>query len=141
MGVAPSAAAEDVQAKQWYLASMQADQMWKVSTGEGVKVAVLDTGVTETPSLKGQILGNDVPKSVSYRATEDYDGHGTTLAELIAGTGSGGGLKGLAPGAKIVPYRVRLNSLKGSERQKTPEPYQAIRAAADTDAKIINMSF
>ncbi|MEW2498267.1 S8 family serine peptidase [Streptomyces nodosus] len=141
LGWAPSAAAEDVQAKQWYLASMQADQMWKVSTGDGVKVAVLDTGVAETPSLKGQILVNEVPKSVSYHATEDYGGHGTTIAELIAGTGSGGGLKGLAPGAKIVPYRVRLVGLKGSEEQKTPEVDQAIRAAADTDAKIINMSF
>ncbi|MEU6818888.1 S8 family serine peptidase [Streptomyces sp. NPDC046860] len=144
VGFAPNAAAGDVQSKQWYLGPMQAEQMWKVSTGKGVKVAVIDSGVkADTPSLKGQILTDEVPKAVAYRATDDYLGHGTTMAELIAGTGAGGGLKGLAPGAKIVPYRVALGGLKGGaeERRKTPEPEEAIRAAADSDAKIINMSF
>nr|WP_305657251.1 MULTISPECIES: S8 family serine peptidase [unclassified Streptomyces] len=122
---------------------MEAEQMWKVSTGKGVKVAVIDTGVNpETPSLKGQVLADEVPKSVAYKATDDYAGHGTSMAELIAGTGAGGGLKGLAPGAKIVPYRVELEGLKGeSEKEKTPEAAEALRAAADTDAKIISMSF
>ncbi|MFD4559939.1 S8 family serine peptidase [Streptomyces sp. NPDC058469] len=140
---APSAAAYDEQSKQWYLDTMQAEKMWKVSTGKGVKVAVIDTGVNaNTPSLKGQVLADDVPKAVAYHATVDYDGHGTSMAELIAGTGSGGGLQGLAPGAKIVPYRVQLEGLKsGAEKDKTPEPAEALRAAADTDAKIISMSF
>jgi type VII secretion-associated serine protease mycosin len=143
VGFAPNAAADDVQSKQWYLDQMQADQMWKVSTGEGVKVAVIDSGVNaSTASLRGQVLTDEVPKAVSYRATDDYKGHGTTMAELIAGTGSDGGIKGLAPGAKIVPYRVDLEGLTGTaeEKKKTPEPAAAIRAAADTDAKIINMS-
>ncbi|MGW3462157.1 S8 family serine peptidase [Streptomyces olivaceoviridis] len=144
VGFAPSAVADDVQAKQWYLGPMQAEQMWKVSTGKGVKVAVIDSGVNaDTPSLKGQVLADETPKSVAYRATVDYEGHGTTMAELIAGTGAGGSLKGLAPGAKIVPYRIELDDLKGGseEKKKTPEPEDAIRAAADTDAKIISMSF
>ncbi|MFI2206882.1 S8 family serine peptidase [Streptomyces sp. NPDC020192] len=143
VGLAPGAAASDEQSKEWYLGPMQAEQMWKVSTGKGVKVAVIDTGVNaNTPSLKGQVLTDDVPKAVAYHATVDYAGHGTSMAELIAGTGAGGGLKGLAPGAKIVPYRVQLEGLKDStEKEKTPEAWQALRAAADSDAKIINMSF
>ncbi|WP_443053939.1 S8 family serine peptidase [Streptomyces sp. NBC_00271] len=144
MGMAPNAAAYDARSKQWYLEPMQAEQMWKVSTGKGVKVAVIDSGVNaSTPSLKGQVLTDEVPKSVAYHVTDDYSGHGTTMAELIAGTGAGGGLQGLAPGAKIVPFRVELENLKGSaaEKQKTPDPIDAIRAAADTDVKIINMSF
>ncbi|MFI7502938.1 S8 family serine peptidase [Streptomyces sp. NPDC049687] len=143
-GFAPSAAAYDAQSKQWYLEPMQAEQMWEASTGKGVKVAVIDTGVNaNTPSLKGQVLADEVPKSVSYRATNDYLGHGTTMAELIAGTGSGGGLQGLAPGAKIVPYRIQLEGFKGGteEKEKTPQAWDAIKAAADTDAKIISMSF
>ncbi|MFF2474876.1 S8 family serine peptidase [Streptomyces sp. NPDC058066] len=142
-GLAPNAVADDVQSKQWYLDAMDADQLWKVSTGKGIKVAVVDTGVNpETPSLKGQVLTAEVPKSVAFHATKDYSGHGTTIAELIAGTGAGGGLKGLAPGSKIVPYRVNLAGLKGaSETKRTPDPVQAIRAAADSDAQIINMSF
>ncbi|MFJ4525260.1 S8 family serine peptidase [Streptomyces sp. NPDC088810] len=144
VGLAPNAVADGVQSKQWYLGPMQAEQMWKVSTGEGVKVALIDTGVNaDTPSLKGQVLTGETPKSVAYRSTVDYEGHGTTMAELIAGTGAGGSLKGLAPGVKIVPYRIELDGLKGGaeEKEKTPEPEDAIRAAADTDAKIINMSF
>ncbi|PIB07273.1 hypothetical protein B1C81_20605 [Streptomyces sp. HG99] len=122
---------------------MAADDLWKVSTGEGVKIAVIDSGVNpSTPSLKGQVLVDEVPKSVAYHATKDYAGHGTSMAELIAGTGAGGGLKGLAPGAKIVPYRVALKQLTDeAERKKTSVAAEAIRAAADSDAKIINMSF
>ncbi|MET7781650.1 S8 family serine peptidase [Streptomyces mirabilis] len=144
VGLAPNAAAYDAQAKEWFLAPMQAAQMWKVSTGKGVKVAVIDTGVNaNTSSLKGQVLTGEVPSSVAYHATDDYEGHGTTMAELIAGTGAGGGLKGLAPGAKIVPYRVEFKGMKGGaeEKSETPEPADAIKAAADTDVKIINMSF
>ena len=143
VGFAPSAAAYDAQTKQWYLDPMKAEQMWKASTGEGVKVAVIDTGVNpNTSSLKGQVLADEVPKAVAYHATEDYEGHGTSMAELIAGTGANGGVKGLAPGAKIVPYRIKLKGLDGAEeQQKTPDPADAIKAAADTDAKIINMSF
>ncbi|MFD7283603.1 S8 family serine peptidase [Streptomyces sp. NPDC059862] len=144
VGFVPNAVAADAQSQQWYLESMQAEQMWKASRGEGVKVAVLDTGVNpNTPSLKGQVLVDEVPESVSYHATEDYSGHGTSMAELIAGTGSDGGLQGLAPGAKIVPYRVQLGGLKTgtAEYEKTPKAWEALKAAADTDAKIISMSF
>lgn len=141
-GLAPSAVAADVQSKQWYLDAMDAEGMWKISTGKGVKVAVLDTGVNpNTSSLKGQVLGGEVPEVVSYNATEDYDGHGTSMAELIAGTGAGGGIQGLAPGAKIVPYRVLSKGVNGADKEKTPSVSDAIKAAADSDAQIISMSF
>ncbi|MER6416077.1 S8 family serine peptidase [Streptomyces humidus] len=122
---------------------MKADEMWKVSTGKGVKVAVIDSGVNPaTSSLKGQVLLDEVPAAVAYGATKDYTGHGTTMAELIVGTGADGDLKGLAPGAKIVPYRIAYDDLKDkAERKKTASSAQAIRAAADSDAKIINMSY
>ncbi|MEV7994523.1 S8 family serine peptidase [Streptomyces sp. NPDC086077] len=122
---------------------MKIDEMWKVSTGEGVKVAVIDSGINpDTPSLSGQVLTEEVPKAVGYKATEDYNGHGTSMAELIVGTGSGGGLKGLAPGAKVVPYRLAFPDLKNeAEAKKAPNSAQAIRAAADSDAKIISMSY
>ncbi|MFF7404799.1 S8 family serine peptidase [Streptomyces murinus] len=142
VGLAPSAAAADVQSQQWYLSAMKADEMWKTSTGKGVKVAVVDSGVNpSTSSLRGQVLTDEVPKSLSYGATKDLAGHGTTMAEIIAGTGQGGGLKGLAPGAKIVPYRIAGKELSLSEKNKAPEVAKVIRAVADSDVKIINMSF
>ncbi|MER6734725.1 S8 family serine peptidase [Streptomyces puniciscabiei] len=143
-GLAPgAAAASDIQSKQWYLNSMGADEIWKYSTGKGVKVAVIDTGVNPaTSSLKGQVLVGDMPKSVAYRATQDYNGHGTSMAEIIAGTGAGGGIKGLAPGAKIVPIRIDTLEMKGAKQDpKSPSSAEAIRAAADSDVKIISMSF
>ncbi|MFF5653256.1 S8 family serine peptidase [Streptomyces collinus] len=140
-GLAPSAVAADVQSKQWYLNAMSAEDMWKISTGKGVKVAVLDTGVNpDTSSLKGQVLGDEVPETVSYKATEDYNGHGTSMAELISGTGAGGGMQGLAPGAKIVPYRVLSKGVSSAVKKKTPSVADAIKSAADSDAQIINMS-
>ncbi|MCK8438651.1 S8 family serine peptidase [Streptomyces sp. D2-8] len=140
-GLAPSAVAADIQSKQWYLDAMHAEAMWKISTGKGVKVAVLDTGVNpDTPSLKDQVLADEVPKGVSYKATEDYNGHGTSMAELIAGTGAGGGVQGLAPGARIVPYRVLSKGLSSTVKKETPSVADAIKAAADSDAQIISMS-
>ncbi|WP_078844543.1 S8 family serine peptidase [Streptomyces achromogenes] len=140
--LAPEAAAVDIQSKEWYLDFMGADDIWKISTGKGVKVAVIDSGVNPaTPSLKGQVLVDEVPKSVSYHVTHDKDGHGTSMAEIIAGTGAGGGIKGLAPGAKIIPFRIDGGRLVGEEIARTPSVPKAIRAAADSDAKIINMSF
>src|SRR5689334_836166 len=140
---APGAAAADVQSEQWYLEPMQAEQMWKTSTGKGIKVAVIDSGVNpHTDSLKGQVLADEVPESVAYGATDDYSGHGTTMAEMIAGTGTNGRIQGLAPGAKIVPYRIQLGErLKGEEERKTATTLEALQAVADTDAKIVSMSF
>ena len=141
VGLAPSAAADGIQSQQWYLDAMNAQGLWKVSTGKGISVAVVDTGVNpDTSSLEGQVLpGVDVTGTAGDE-TDDYVGHGTSMAELIAGTGRGGGLKGVAPGAKIIPIRTVALGIgkKGEEQGDTST--SAIRAAADSDAKIINMS-
>ncbi|MET7370543.1 S8 family serine peptidase [Streptomyces sp. NPDC005566] len=141
-GAVPSAMAADVQSKQWYLSAMQAEEMWKTTTGEGIKVAVIDTGVnSSTPSLEGQVLKGLDATGVEGDETDDYNGHGTTMAELIAGTGRGGGLKGLAPGAKIIPMRVADAEWQTKKPPNASDTTDAIRAAADSDAKIISMSF
>ncbi|KQX32286.1 serine protease [Streptomyces sp. Root63] len=140
VGVAQPAAA-DTQSKQWYLSAMQAEEMWEVTTGEGIKVAVVDTGVnSSTPSLRGQVLkGVDVTGAPGDE-TDDYRGHGTTMAELIAGTGKGGGLKGLAPGAEIIPVRMSDVGFMSKRRTVIGDMKKAIRAAADSDAQIISVS-
>jgi type VII secretion-associated serine protease mycosin len=140
-GLAPAAAAADVQSKQWYLDAMGAKEIWKITTGKGVKVAVIDSGVnSSTPSLKGQVLpGFDATESAG-EATDDYQGHGTSMAELIAGTGAGGGLRGLAPSAKIIPIRIDEDGFSDTHKVNPRTTSDAIRAAADSDAKVINMS-
>ncbi|MEV6104490.1 S8 family serine peptidase [Streptomyces sp. NPDC051940] len=139
IGLAPVASAQDARSQQWYLDAMQADKMWEASTGEGVTVAVIDTGVGDTPALQGRVVaGKDITK-LAGDARTDYDGHGTTMAELIAGSGKNGKIQGLAPGAKILPVRVELG--EAAEEWVDPQVMaKAIRAAADSDAQIINMS-
>ncbi|MFJ6438902.1 S8 family serine peptidase [Streptomyces sp. NPDC091649] len=138
-GAQPAAA--DTQSKQWYLSAMQAEDMWKVTTGEGIKVAVIDTGVNpSTPSLRGQVVkGVDVTGAPGDE-TDDYRGHGTTMAELIAGTGKGGGLKGLAPGVEIIPVRMSDVGFMTKRNTVIGDIKKAIRAAADSDAQIISVS-
>lgn len=141
-GLAPAAVADDVQSQEWYLDAMKADDLWKVSTGKGITVAVIDSGVAETPTLQGRLLpGKDVT-SKPGDANDDYSGHGTTMAELIAGSGKGGGVKGLAPDAKVLPVRMTLHGGgKRTASKDEDDSEKAIRAAADSDAQIINMSF
>ncbi|WNO77115.1 S8 family serine peptidase [Streptomyces sp. AM8-1-1] len=121
---------------------MRASDIWRKSTGKGISVAVIDGGVNpSTPSLKGQVVKGIDVAGISGDETDDYDGHGTTMAELIAGTGKGGGIQGLAPGAKILPIRTLIAEMRDKEapdRLHTLD--KAIRAAADSDAQIINVS-
>ncbi|MDI5965337.1 S8 family serine peptidase [Streptantibioticus silvisoli] len=128
---APAAHAEDIRARQWYLDPMQASAMLKVATGAGITVAVVDTGVNaQQPELRGKVL----PGKVFGRSGDgrtDPDGHGTTMAMLIAGDGLGGsGVQGLAPGARILPV---VNPTEG-------QMAEAIRYAVDHGAKVINVS-
>ncbi|MFJ8233834.1 S8 family serine peptidase [Streptomyces sp. NPDC094448] len=143
-GIPPAASAAEV-AKglpgQWYLKAMGAEDMWKSATGKGVKVAVIDTGVNpSTPALKGRVLEGFDASGAPGEETDDYDGHGTSMAELIAGTGRGGGLRGVAPDAQIIPMRVANTDFQNRHKTNAQDAADAIRAAADSDAKIISMS-
>jgi type VII secretion-associated serine protease mycosin len=136
------ASTEDVQAKQWHLKALHAEELWKVTTGKGIKVAVIDTGVNpDVPSLKGQVLKGLDTTEADGEETDDYTGHGTTMAELIAGTGDGGGLRGVAPGVQIIPFRISNSDFQKNRRVNGQDAADAIRAAADSDAQIISMSF
>ncbi|WP_181143635.1 type VII secretion-associated serine protease mycosin [Streptomyces cinnamoneus] len=139
---------DGVRARQWYLDAMHAEEMWKQSTGAGVTVAVIDTGVeSSVPDLRGRVLqGKDFSGHVGG-AESDPHNHGTRVAEFIAGTGkslSGLGTRGLAPGARIIPLRVSdgtdaSNAAEGAEKFGAALA-SAIRYAAGTEAKVINIS-
>ncbi|MCC3766646.1 S8 family serine peptidase [Streptomyces sp. UNOC14_S4] len=133
-----TATAQDIRSKQWYLDDMQADRMWGVSKGQGITVAVVDSGVKdELPELRGQVLeGVDVSNSPTG-PHKDEDGHGTNMAALIAGTGAEGGVQGLAPGVKILPVKSVVNRQTDAA---DPLLGRAIRYAADRNAQIINVS-
>ncbi|MET7973961.1 type VII secretion-associated serine protease mycosin [Streptomyces mirabilis] len=144
---ATPAHAETIREQQWYLTSMRAEQMWQTSTGKGITVAVIDSGVDDNlPDLKGRVLSglDEAPDSSGDEHTS-YDGHGTTMGLLIAGTGKangGNGTFGLAPGAKILPIRVPD---RGWDANKYSDEFnevasRGIRYAVDSGAKVINIS-
>ncbi|MEU4680494.1 S8 family serine peptidase [Micromonospora sp. NPDC023737] len=107
-------------------------------TGQGVDVAVLDTGVDEGhPDLAGRIV--DTRSFIPGEGVEDVHGHGTHVASTIAGTGaaSGGTEKGVAPGARLHIGKVLANSGSGTDSQVLAGMEWA---AVEEQAKIINMS-
>ncbi|MGW3397031.1 S8 family serine peptidase [Streptomyces hydrogenans] len=141
VGVAPTAVAADARSQQWYLDAMKAEEIWKKATGKGITVAVIDSGVDpDTPSLKGKVLkGWDASESKGDE-TDDYSGHGTSVAEVIVGSGAGGGIRGLAPDARVIPYRVADTERQNEQAVNAFDMEESIKAAADSDAKIINVS-
>ncbi|MEV8527521.1 type VII secretion-associated serine protease mycosin [Streptomyces sp. NPDC052000] len=144
---ATPAVADTTREQQWFLDAMKAQEMWRTSTGKGITVAVIDTGVDPSnPDLKGQVLpGRNFAPGEQGDEHTDREGHGTGMAGLIAGTGAyggGNGAFGLAPGVKVLPVRMSgavTSGAEGAKRFNAIAP-GAIRYAADEGARVINIS-
>ncbi|MEU4082221.1 type VII secretion-associated serine protease mycosin [Streptomyces venezuelae] len=142
--------ADTIRARQWGLQALHTTEAWRTTKGEGITVAVLDTGVdAEHPDLKGSVLtGRDLIGFGAARGDRAWARHGTAMAGIIAGHGhgpdGGDGVLGIAPGAKILPVRVILEGTDTSrdKARKTRGSALAdgIRWAADHGADVINLS-
>ncbi|MBH5337292.1 S8 family serine peptidase [Streptomyces pactum] len=135
----PATAAEGARSDQWYLDAMNADALWSTTTGEGVTVALIDSGVNKAvPELRGQVTsGQDFIGEPKNPYDDSGSNHGTWMAALIAGTGAGGGVKGLAPGARILSLKTMDDKYAIEDGRLMAA---AIRFAAESDARIINIS-
>ncbi|SNY29987.1 S8 family peptidase [Paractinoplanes atraurantiacus] len=119
-------------------AQIGAPQAWAAGLdGQGVKVAVLDTGADAShPDLAGKI---DEARDFSGSAdTGDHFGHGTHVAATVAGTGAGsnGTRKGVAPAARLLIGKVLDDSGSGYESGIIA----GMEWAAGAGARVINMS-
>ncbi|WP_225814358.1 S8 family serine peptidase [Streptomyces spinosus] len=120
-------------------AQVGAPRVWATGdTGEGVDVAVLDTGVdTGHPDLAGRIAAT--AGFVPGESVTDANGHGTHVASTVAGTGaaSGGREKGVAPGARLHIGKVLSDDGSGQDSWVLAGMEWAAR---EQHAKIISMS-
>ena len=112
--------ATSVAPKSAFIKEVRADDTWKAGdSGQGVTVALLDTGIANVPDLGGRVLPvtNDLnlfnPTSPCENLTgestcDDNYGHGTFIAGLIAGNGasSNGAWTGVAPKANLLSVKV-----------------------------------
>jgi type VII secretion-associated serine protease mycosin len=139
VGLAAPAHADWVRNDQWQLTSLHAASAWHESTGTGVTVAVLDSGVDANHvDLKGQVLPGADFVDGTTDGRKDPVGHGTTVAALIAGrSDDSSGVEGVAPGAKILP--VRVLDAQNKYRDAT-NVAKALRWAVDHGADVVNMS-
>jgi type VII secretion-associated serine protease mycosin len=131
-------ATPDYRPQQWALNRVPFEAAWPHTAGAGVIVAVVDTGVrADHEDLRGQVLpGIDFVTGHGNGQT-DPAGHGTHVAGIIAANANNGlGIKGAAPGVRILPVRVLDASGSGSTLTVT----EGIIWAADHGARVINLS-
>lgn len=120
-------------------AQIGAPTAWtKGDTGQGVKVAVLDTGIDAAhPDFAGRIA--TTRSFVPDEDATDRFGHGTHVASIIAGTGaaSDGVERGVAPGAELHIGKVLSDQGQGQDSWVLAGMEWA---AVDEHAAVINMS-
>lgn len=117
-------------------ADINADIAWDVSKGQGVRVAVIDTGVdTGHPDLSSKIAATKIFNGDSIN---DLYGHGTHVAGIIgAVTNNLQGVAGVCPDCQLVIAKALDDSGKGPDSVWI----EALLWAADQNVKVINISF
>src|SRR5438034_3351377 len=143
--VEPPLVAPPDQLSGTYPLVVNADRVWQQgTTGGGVTVAVLDSGVAADADLVEP--ANRILASVNFadqRLASDPGGHGTHIAGIIAGNGSrsGGEVVGIAPQANIVDVRV-LGSLGSGRISSVVRGIEWVLANSDVDnISVYNLSY
>ncbi len=120
----------------WGVDRIDAELAWDGSTGAGVKVAIVDTGIDLThPDLAANIKGgiNTINPS---KTPNDDNGHGSHVAGTIAGIDNEIGVIGVAPGANL--YAVKVLGKSGSGWFS--DIIEGIQWSIDNNMDVINMS-
>lgn len=154
--------------QQWNLFAIRAPQAWALLQKSAAKanfvkpspvtVAVLDTGWTNSPELKGRLVngydfvsnitraGDGNGRDADATAVGQYASHATEIAHIIAAAHDGQGLVGINPLANIVHIRVagvdgtiEVNDLAAALRWAAGIPVAGVPNNPNP-AKLINLS-
>ncbi|MDL4820357.1 S8 family serine peptidase [Actinomadura opuntiae] len=125
-------------AEPWAQKRLAFQRVWGLTQGQGVKVAVIDSGVdVGHPMLDGRVADYT---DLTGTGRRDCAGHGTGVAALIAGRDmnpAGIPLTGVAPAARLVVVKQQNADRDEHGGERLPG---AIRKAADVGARVINVS-
>ncbi len=129
--------------EQWNLEQIRAPQAWEHSTGAGVRIGIVDTGVqTHHEDLVGKVVAsancvgaNGNPNACSGIG-EDDNGHGTHVAGIAAAARNGRGMVGVAPDALLVVAKVLNNNEGGT----IVDVEAGIRWVVRHGAQVVNLS-
>jgi subtilisin family serine protease len=127
----------DFSSQGWSMADPGFPSAWNTTTGSGIVVAVVDTGVDAThEDLSGAVLPGYNFVAGNTDTDDDY-GHGTEVAGVIAGRGNNGlGIAGICWSCKILPVKVLDSSGVGYDSDIA----NGVEWAADHGAQVINLS-
>jgi type VII secretion-associated serine protease mycosin len=145
---ADPASADTIRSSEWPVQYLDLPAAQQLSTGSGVTVALLDTGVVQgRADLTGQVTtGPDYAGGIETMGEAGWGEHGTCMASIIAGHGRDGGsdgMLGVAPASHILSIRVIRDDDAPDFGQPTSDltPISdGIKYAVDHGAQVISMS-
>ena len=145
--------------KQWYLHDsfttnlypINASSAWNYSTGEEIKIAILDEGIDLThKDLVDNLIqgydctdGRDGYKHGACNYASDTAEHGTQCAGIIGATNDSIGIIGVAPNSKIISIRVSRHKLRNPTEYYGKKSWyiKGLKKAYDVGADIVNCSW
>ena len=129
----------DVQSSQiidWGVAEVNAPSAWNNSTGAGIKIAVLDTGISKKHPDLNVVGGVNLVGDKSSKKWDDDNGHGTHVAGIIGACNNSIGVVGVAYDSEIYAIKVLGSSGNG----QLSDVIEGIEWAVANDMDIISLS-
>ncbi|MCR4904408.1 MAG: S8 family serine peptidase [Butyrivibrio sp.] len=140
--------------EQWHIDFLDMASTWKKATGSGIKVAVIDSGISNgnsgfyysdivsSTSIPSEFYGDgsEAIFDVSNEGIQDNYGHGTHVAGIIGAYSDDSSVMGIAPECTLYTYKAFDVKKTGAVTGKTSWVIKAIQQAIDDDVDIINMS-
>ena len=119
----------------WGVSRVEADKAWVNTTGKGVKVAVVDSGISKHKDLRDNIKGEFNAIDPKKSAIDDF-GHGTHVAGIIAAKDNKIGVVGVAPDVDL--YAVKVLDAMGAGYLS--DLAEGIEWCINNEIQLINLS-